>query len=167
MTKFTVTLSIALILFASCSTIEPSDFSILRSPSYDPNSPAEAYADQIVLLAPELESLAPSVEPDIEIEPTGPLSDPVEEIPQPSLDEVVEAILEPSEEIPDPVTLESFPEPSTDITLPPPSSTVRIGANELPMWFCYTSAGLFLASLFTICYIAKQRKESAWHRFRD
>lgn len=169
MTRLTVTLSIALaaaMLLPSCSTLDPQDFSVLRSPTYETTQEPtieETYADSIVLLAPLVEEVSPYIEE----MPSEPSIEPIDEIPQPTMDEVLEAILAPSEEIPDPIEFPSLPEPSTDITLPPPSSTVRIGANELPMWFCYTSAGLFLASLFTICYIAKQRKESTWHRFRD
>ena len=152
-------------LLPSCSTLDPQDFSVLRSPSYEQTeepSILESYADSIMMMEPEFDDL-PVLEELLSESPV----EPIDEIPQPTMDEVLEAILAPSEEIPDPIEFPSLPEPSTDITLPPPSSTVRIGANELPMWFCYTSAGLFLASLFTICYIAKQRKESTWRRFRD
>lgn len=35
-----------------------------------------------------------------------------------------------------------------------------INGNVIPMWFTYTCAFIVLAILFTLCYIAKQRKEA-------
>ena len=171
-------LTFTIIILAGCQTMDPTGFSSLRYPFTpseaqavsEESSAKESYADQIVLLAPLLGETEDAIEPVAVDEENGP-SDAFlaeeEEIPLPSIEETVEAVLSASEAVPEPTVMEDLPEPSTDITLPEPN-VVRLGANwELPMWFCYTTAGLFLACLFTICYIAKQRKEAYWRKFRD
>lgn len=68
------------------------------------------------------------------------------------------------EEITSPVAVEE-PEPILDASQKTTMDKLMDGdaPDSILVMFCI----LFIATLFTLCYIAKQRKEAAWHRFRD
>lgn len=69
-------------------------------------------------------------------------------------DAVAEAVTEETHSLPTPT--EAFTDPSRQ-------RSVSLGANTVPDWFVYICTVLILATLVSLCYIAKQKKEAKWH----
>lgn len=82
--------------------------------------------------------------PGYEVQPY-PVADP---------DAVAEAVTEEPHSLPTPT--EAFTDPSRQ-------RSVNLGSNTVPDWFVYICTVLILATLVSLCYIAKQKKESRWH----
>lgn len=87
--------------------------------------------------------------------------------------EIIEEIVE--ETIEAPVVADEAPvkEPNMHIDSPLEAFTkedrarsVNVADTEVPDWFIWICSVLILATLITLCYIAKQRKEAQWYRRR-
>lgn len=184
MKKTLATLSIVL-LVTSCAVLDLArGFDDLTQipPSTEP-APVQQEESLPILSMEEYEALlmdstedseptiAPIIVTDDGITPSEPSFTESEEITPIPTEEAVELFLGASEQTIEPMPLPSdIPDglPSGELRLPSPDNLVHLGENTiLPMWFVYTSAGLIVACLFTICYISKQRKETYWKRFRD
>lgn len=108
----------------------------------------EEIQNAIVALDPTYEPVEfPTKDPDIMVEEVVVEEKAVEEIP----------VKEPNVHIDSPI--EAF-------TKEDRARSVNVADTEVPDWFVWICAVLILATLISLCYIAKQRKEAHWYKRR-
>lgn len=184
MKKYIITLAIALLL-ASCATSELSEgFSSLSKVRLE-SIQAEETEPEPVAEAPEepdFDSMTEEERYAYELEKSRELYELLEAyhaeidpsyVPVPW--ETYWESLQSTQDEPEPVGEEIIPEVVEEapapiveaVAAPSQKDSVTLAGNDLPMPLVWACMALFLACLFTICYIAKQRKESYWHRYRD
>lgn len=151
---------IAFVFALSACATSPIDDDIAELVSFLPKSASETVVEQ------ETDEASPSdfeSEVDITVE-----EEPVEEVIEEFVEEIAEDVpVEPVvEETPvvEDTHVEPVKEPIEIVSQTERLRSAKVGSTELPDWFVYISAALILASLFTIGYISKQRKESTWYR---
>lgn len=90
------------------------------------------------------------------------IRDVEETVPIQEVEEIEELPVEVEEPAPEPIIEKKTVLQNMEDTLRgegEPKEAI-INGNVIPMWFTYTCSFILLAILFTLCYIAKQRKEA-------
>lgn len=144
-----------------------------QTPTEAPQSIVEAQTTTDTFLVEE-EATEPSVMPmeedtetiqeTLQIEAEEALAEQTEEYAETIVEEEVEPLVE--EETESPANGISIDGPIEAFTKEDRQRSAKVMGNDMPDWFVYISAVLILATLLSMCYIAKQRKESRWYRHR-